>query len=215
MNELLEQNLCGAPWAEYDRPFFMRRLSLAEIAEGLFKREIVVWEDGHLTLAMGANVKLAFGTEAQAITCTMASLASSATAGREGTAIDNTSNLYLDALVMLVVALQAGTPANDKAVYVYGAGTVDAATPQWPDAFTGTDAAITFNSPANARLLGTVYAPTSAGTFKGGPWSMASLHGGTLPEKWSIAVQNYTGIALHATEGNHKKLFQGVYATST
>lgn len=215
MNELLEQNLRGAPWADYDRPFFMRNLSLSEIAEGLFKREIVVWKDGHLTPAMGANVKLAYGTEAQAITCTLASLASSATAGREATAIDNTSNLYLDDLVFLKIVLQSGTPANDKAVYVYGAGTVDAATPRWPDAFTGADAAITFNSPLNARLLGTIYAPTSAGTFLGGPWSMASLFGGSLPEKWSIAIQNYTGCTFSATEGNHAKLHQGVYATST
>ncbi len=160
-----------------------------------------------------SNVKTAYGTEAQAITCTLASLASSATAGREGTAVDNTSNLYLDALVAVSVKLQSGTPGNDKSVYVYVAGTVDAATPTWPDAITGSDAAITFNSPVNLRLLGVIAAPTASATFKGGPWSVAAAFGGVMPEKWSIAVRNYTNIALDATEGNHKKIYQGVYAT--
>jgi hypothetical protein len=162
-----------------------------------------------------ANIKTAYGTDAQAITCTLGSLANSATAGRESLAVDNTTNLWLDALVFLTIKLQAGTPANDKGVYVYVAGTVDAATPSWPDAITGTDANITFNAPLNIRTLGFIAAPTSAGTFKGGPWSVAAAFGGSLPEKWSIAVRNYTGIALDATEGNHKKVYQGVYATST
>lgn len=162
-----------------------------------------------------ANVKLAYGTEAQAITCTLASLASSATAGREATAIDNTSNLWIDALVAVKIKLQSGTPANDKAVYVYVAATVDAATPTWPDAITGSDAAITFNSPLNLRVLGVIQAPTSAGTFIGGPWSVAAVFGGMLPEKWTIAVRNYTGCTFDATEGNHKKVYQGVYATVT
>lgn len=162
-----------------------------------------------------ANVKTAYGAEAQAITCTLASLASSATAGREATAIDNTSNLWLDALVALVVKTGAITPGNDKAVYVYVAATIDAATPTWPDKFTGADAAITFDSPVNVRLLGVINAPLASATYKGGPWSVAAAFGGALPEKWSIAVRNYTGGALDSTEGNHKKIYQGVYATVT
>jgi len=161
-----------------------------------------------------ANIKVAYGTEAQGITITLASLSSSATAGREAAAIDNTANLWLDALVMLKVALQSGTPGNDKAVYVYVSGTNDAAAPLWPDAITGTDAAITFNSPINLRILGIINAPSSAGTFSGGPWSVAAAFGGSMPEKWSIAVRNYTGIPFSATEGNHVKVYQGVYATA-
>jgi hypothetical protein len=160
-----------------------------------------------------SSVKVAYGTEAQAITCTLASLANSATAGRESTAIDNTSNLYLDALVMVKVKLGAITPGNDKGVYVYVAGTVDAASPTWPDAITGADAAITFNSPVNLRLLGFIAAPTASTTFIGGPWSVAAAFGGSMPEKWSIAIRNYTGGSLDSTEGNHKKIYQGIYAT--
>ncbi len=163
---------------------------------------------------MASNIEIKYGTEAQAITCTLASLASAAGAGREGTVIDNTSNLFLDALVMVRVVLQSGTPGNDKRIYVWAYGTVDAATPVYPDAITGADAAITFNSPINLRLLGIIEAPTSAGTFNGGPWSIAQLFG-SMPEKWGIAIQNYTNIALSATESNHKKLYQGVYAQTT
>jgi len=161
-----------------------------------------------------SDVKTAYGTTAQAITCTLASLASSATAGREGTVIDNGTNKYLDALVMLQAKLQTGTPANDKSIYVFVYGTVDTGTPTYPDAITGADAAITFNDPPNLQLLGTLFAPTAGGlTWKGGPWSVAQKFGGVMPEKWGIAVRNFTGIALSATEGDHKKIYQGIYAT--
>lgn len=160
------------------------------------------------------DIKTAYGSEAQAITCTLASLASSATAGRESAAVDNTSNLWLDTLVYVAVKLTSGTPGNDKAVYVYVAGTVDKTTPKWPDEITGLDAAITFDNPTNLRLLGVINAPTASATFRGGPWSVASVFGGVLPEKWSIAIRNYTNIALDATEGNHTKIYQGIYSTA-
>jgi hypothetical protein len=161
-----------------------------------------------------ANVKVAYGTEAQAITITLASLAQAA--ARESSVIDNTTNLFLDALVMLRVKTGAGTPANQKAINVYVAGTVDSATPLWPDAVAGAgDAAITMDNPTNLKLLGVVQAFTTAHTFEGGPWSVAACFGGTMPEKWLIVVENQEGIALDATEGNHLKRYQGVYATVT
>jgi hypothetical protein len=156
-----------------------------------------------------ADVKTAYGTGGVAITCTLASLAISSY--RESTAVDNTTNLWLDALVSMGVKLQAGTPANDKAVYVYCAGSIDGTT--WGDAVTGSDAAITPNAPINLKLLGAIWAPTSAGTFEAGPWSVASVFGGVMPKKWSIVVWNRTGIALDSTEGNHYKLYTGVYST--
>lgn len=161
-----------------------------------------------------ATIKALYGTEAQAITCTIASLASSSTAGRESTAIDNTTNLFLDALVQVSVKTAAGALGNDKAVYVYVAGTVDAATPTWPDNVTGADAAITLVNPTELKLLGTIFCPASSTTYKGGPWSVAEKFGMWLPEKWSIVVVNFTGQALDATEGNHKKIYQGLQAQS-
>src|SRR5262245_59089966 len=87
-----------------------------------------------------ADIKTAYGTEAQAITCTLASLATGA--ARESAAIDNRTDKFLDALVHVTVVCQAGTPGADKRVYVWAAGTVDQATPVWPDAVAGADAAV-------------------------------------------------------------------------
>lgn len=156
-----------------------------------------------------ANIKEAFGT-ASSFTLTLASLASSATAGRESTAVDNTTDLFLDALVYVKVTLQAGTPANDKAVYVYAYGSHDGT--NYPDAVTGTDAAITLNDPTQLRLIGVISAPTSAGVFDG-LFSVAAAFGGVLPPKWGIVVRNYTGIALSATAGDHAAGYRGVYLT--
>lgn len=158
-----------------------------------------------------ATIKQAFGAETS-FTITLASLASSATAGRESAEIDNTTDLYLDALVYVKTVLQAGTPANDKAVYVYAYGGNNGT--DYPDAVTGANAAITLNDPTQLRLVGVINAPTSAGTFDG-YFSVAAAFGGVLPPWWGIAVRNYTGIALSATEGNHAYTWRGVYATST
>lgn len=157
-----------------------------------------------------AVLKTAYGTTGQTITQTLASLASGSS--RESTAVDNRTNLWVDALVHVTIKLQAGTPASDKAVYVYVAGTVDDGT-TWPDAVTGVDANITLHNPTQLRLLGVIFAPTASSTFGSGPWSVASVFGGSLPAKWSIVTLNKTGIAFDATEGNHKKIYQGVNAT--
>jgi len=159
-----------------------------------------------------ADLKLAYAASAN-WTCTLASLASSATAGRESLLVDNSTNKYLDYLAMLKVVLQAGTPGNDKAVYVYAWGVVETSSITYPDVVTGADAAITMNDPTQLKLLGTIYAPTSAGTFAGGPWSVAERFGGVCPVIFGFVVRNYTGIALSATEGNHEKLLAGVYQT--
>lgn len=139
-------------------------------------------------------------------------LASSATAGRESAEVDNTTNLYLDALVYIKIVLASGTPGNDKAVYVYAYGGPDGTA--YPDAVTGANAAITLNDPTQLRLIGVIPAPTSAGTFDG-YFPVAQAFGGILPPWWGIVIRNYTGIALSATEGNHAYSWIGVSLTST
>lgn len=158
-----------------------------------------------------SDIKTAYGSNGQAFTITLASLTSSATAGRESTAIDNTGDKFLDVLVFLKIKTGSGAAANDQAVIVYVYGTVDNGS-TWPDAVTGSDAAITFNSPTQLSELGRVYAPTATTTFKGGPWSVARLFGGVMPAKWGIAVRNYQGQTLSATGGDHAALYQGIYA---
>lgn len=162
-------------------------------------------------LKPNANVKVAFATST-AITCTLASLASSATAGRECTAIDNSANLYLDALLYVAFKLATGTPANDKAAYVFLYGSEDGT--NYTDNATGSDAAITFRVPSNLPLGGLIKTPDAGAlTYKGGPFAVAPQFGGVLPRKWGFALRNYSGVAGDATEGNHVKTYSGVYAT--
>lgn len=166
-------------------------------------------QDGGNSITVDSSIKNSYGTEAQAITCTLTSLASSATAGREGLVVSNLTDLFSDVFVFARVKLDTGTIGNDKRVYVWAYGTVDVATPLYPDTITGADAAITFNSPINLQLLGIIECPAQSTSYKAGPWSLAQLFG-TIPEKWGIAIQNYTNIALTAVAGDHKVLYQGV-----
>lgn len=142
-----------------------------------------------------ATIKSLYGTSTS-ITITLASLASGSS--RESAAVDNTTNLFLDALVYLAIPLATGTPAGDKAIYVYAAGSEDGT--NYGDNATGSDAAITLRSPTNLRLIGVINTPDSgAVTYKSHPISVAAAFGGFLPRKWSIIVQNATGLALGTT----------------
>lgn len=152
-----------------------------------------------------ATIKQFYGTSAQAITCTITTLASSATACRASTAVDNTTNLFLDALVQVNVTLSATATANDKAVYVWAYGTADGGT-TYTDGVTGTDAAFTRTDPPNLRLIGVLSTPTASNSYKSGPMSVAAAFGGILPDHWGVVVQNFSGSAFTAGA----VLYQGV-----
>jgi len=160
-----------------------------------------------------ADVKTAYGSAGQALTITLTSLADSATAGRESTAVDNSSNKFLDVLVSARFKTQnSGAIAAPSAVFVWAYASVDGGS-EFTDAVTGTDAAITLDSPVNLKLLGAVYFSAINQSRKGGPWSLAALFGGKMPERWGIVVQNDAGTALSATGSDHAVEWQGVYAT--
>jgi hypothetical protein len=155
-----------------------------------------------------ASIKEALGTST-AITITLNSLASSATAGRESTAIDNSSNLYLDALVTVIINFPNSAPANDKAIYIYAYGSEDGT--NYTDNATGSDAAITLESPTCLRPVHTIPIPTQNKSYEA-IFSIAQVFGGILPRKWGIVVRNYAGQTLVAS-GNSAS-YSGVYATS-
>ena len=158
-----------------------------------------------------ANIKEVFGTSNQAITITITSLASSLTVGRASTAVDNTTNLFLETFVMVKVKTSASALANDKGVYVYGYATADGGT-TYTDSITGTDAGFTRTDPTNLPLLGFINCPATSTTYVGGPWAVAALcYGGVLPAKWGIFVANFTGQALDASVGN--AFYQGAYSS--
>lgn len=161
-----------------------------------------------------ADVLTKYGTPGQALTITLASLADSATVGRESTAVNNNTDKFLDALVAVKIKTQnSGTISAPSAVFVYAYGTVDDS--EYPDAVTGADAGITINNPTQLKLLGTIYVAAINTTYKGGPWSVAALFGGKLPAKWGIVVINDCGTALSATGSDHTAEYQGVYASVT
>ena len=134
-------------------------------------------------------------------TITLASLAASATAGREGTAIDNTTDLAIDAeLFGKITTGTTPTPGGSIEVWVYGSGDGS----NYGGGASGTNAALT---PTASSLLSlALIIPVTATsnvthTFYAG--SVAALFGGVLPAKWGVFVRNNTGVALNATAGNH------------
>jgi len=159
------------------------------------------------------TTKITYGTST-AITCTLASLASSATVGRCSTAVDNTSNLYDDAIVTLSVKSGSGTMANDKAVYVYVYGSEDGTNYDIEESGTlGSDAAYTINSLTNHKLAAVLNALTASTTYTA-VFSVAQVYGGVMPRKWGLIIVNYCGVALDGTEGNHIKSYTGITYTT-
>jgi len=150
-------------------------------------------------------IKQKFGTANQPITCAITSLANNGQ--RQSTAVDNTSNLFQDALVSLIIKSAAAATSATGYVNVYAYGTVNGGT-NYSDGATGSDAAITLTSPPNMRLIGVINVVANSTTYNGGPMSVAAAFGGVLPASWGIVVENKTGATLDAAVGS--AFYQGV-----
>ena len=157
-----------------------------------------------------SDIKQAFGTSNQTITITLASLTN--TSSRASTVIDNSSNLFNDALVYVIVKTGAGTPATTPYLNIYAYATANGGT-NYTEGATGTDAGITLVSPTNLKLIGIINTPSASTSYSSGPFSVASVFGGVLPQKWGVIIQNNQGQTLDSTSGNHSVFYQGVYAT--
>jgi len=143
-----------------------------------------------------STVKALYGTSNQSITCTLTSLANN---GQQGSlAIDNTSNLFLDAFVQLKIKTASSAVAATGSINVYAYGTADGGS-DYSDAVTGTNASQTLTSPPNLRLIGVINANVVSTTYVGGPFSVAAAFGGVLPDHWGIVVENKTGAAFDGT----------------
>ena len=168
-----------------------------------------------------AEIKTTYSSNTT-ITISPASLGSSAsfTAGRESTEIDNTSNLYIDAIVQGNITVGTTPTANTTiAVYVWGADTSLGTTAI--DVLDGTDSPETLtntgvlNSALKFAASIGVLASTSDVTYNIAPFSVAQLFGGVLPKFWGLFVAHNTGVALNATGSNHAFSYNGVTYTST
>jgi hypothetical protein len=138
-----------------------------------------------------------YGTEKQSITITIASLTN--TSVRGSLVVDNTSNLFLDALVQVQIKSGAASTSATGYVNIYAYGTVDAADSLYTEGSTGTDQSITLTVPTNARLIGTLNMVANAITYVSEPMSVAAAFGGILPEKWGIFVENQSGGTFDGT----------------
>ena len=139
-----------------------------------------------------ASVKLFYET-AQTPTITLASLAN--TAGRACTAVDNGTNLDLDAEVHVKIKTGAASTSATGHIDVYIVKSIDGTL--WDDGFGGVHAALT---PSAATFLFSFPANVNAQTFQGS--ERLSKVFDRLPKKFSICVVNNSGAALDATAGN-------------
>lgn len=157
---------------------------------------------------MATDLKQKYGTEAQGITITLASLANSGQ--RQSTVVDNTSLLFREILVQLKLKSGASSVSATGYVNIYAFGTVDIAGGLYADGAGAADAAITLTAPPNMRLIGVLNMVANATSYVSEPMSLAAAFGGVVPEKWGIVIENKTGAALDSSEGNHIKEYQGI-----
>jgi hypothetical protein len=163
-----------------------------------------------------SNIK--FATAAN-ITCTLTSLADGGY--RESAAIDNTSNLYMDAHVG--GSIQVGAVTADGIIEVYAYGSWDGT--DYSGGLAGTDETITWGTTPSSssvegfnqlKLIGILSVDTTDDNndIEFGPFAVAPAFGGHLPRKWGIVIKNSTGIALHATGTNNSLKYSGITYTS-
>lgn len=164
-----------------------------------------------------ADVKEAFQSEQTMTTTNLQSLASSTTAGWKSAVVDNTSNLYLDALVQFVIAAVNTAPSSNKAIYVFayhGSNSSDLTT-SGAAANNGSEGTLTFPNITSSAIvmpiLGVLPYTTQNVAFTSLEMSVGMTAGGALPPYWGVAALNYSGMTL-ASSGNTVK-YRGVYNT--
>lgn len=150
-----------------------------------------------------------YGTPA-ALTMTIASLASDTNlvAGRESTAIDNSSVDAIDCIVGGKVTTGTG-PTASRQIEVWLYGSYDGTS--YSGGATGSNANLTPQS-KNLFTLLTIIPTTSTSDqlYTWGPFSVAAAFGGTMPYKWGVYIVHNTGVNLNATAGNHEVKYTSV-----
>lgn len=164
---------------------------------------------------MATTLTPSYGTST-ALTFTLASLASDASlvAGRESTAVDNTSDLAVDSLVGGKITTGTSPTVNTQ-IEVWCIGSYDGTT--YGAGATGSDANFSpTGEKSQMKLLQIIVVDaTSNHSYEWGPYSVAQCFGGTMPKKWSLFVVQNTGAALNATGGNHEAKYTPVKYVST
>lgn len=165
-----------------------------------------------------SDVKEQFQVEQSLNVAALQSLASSPTAGWGSDSVDNTSNLYLNSLVMCHIEAVNTAPASDKAIYLFAYGSTDGAIftgTGTSGGAVGTQGALTFPNistlPILMPTLGIIPYPVQNKPLDGGPFGVARCFDNILPVKWGVALLNFTGFTFTAS-GNTIK-YRGQYNT--
>jgi len=187
-------------------------------AEGFFARHVghaADWFErpGQAGLwAPNADVKQAVQSLQTATVTNLHSLASSATAGWQGGVNDNTSNLFLDAQLMVVLDFANTAAASSKAAFVFAYGGLESGT--YTNPASGSEGTITLldvtTTEQALRWIGKIPYTTQDEVAESAPFSVAAGFG-YLPPYWGPVIINHSGAAL-AASGNTVKS-RGLYET--
>jgi hypothetical protein len=139
-----------------------------------------------------ADIKIAYGTNEVVTVTGLASLADGSSATSD--AVDNSSNLYVDALCD--VDLDGFSGSQTGPVNVYLQGSID-----------GTN----FDTAGADTLVAVIPMNNTDPVSKS--FTVASAMGGVLPRHWKLRFENDSGAALNST-GN-SLAYRGVYYTGT
>ncbi len=142
---------------------------------------------------MATIQKPSYGSSTSITNTSLTTLASSATAGWQSNAIDNSSDLALGVVISVSVTLNSGSPGSDKTVYVYVYESEDGT--NYTDNATGSVGTLTRLDPTNMKLLGTIACPNSGSlTYK----QIFFYAPPIMPRKWGLFINNFTNIAFTA-----------------
>ena len=141
-----------------------------------------------------------YPSSANALACTLASLASSTTAGRSCAAWSNKTALYTD--IVMTVRIKSGSSTPTGPVYIYPFISADGTHFSGSSAESvGTDAAVTLDTATN--LLGPIVMNFSAAaTTEQVDIPFNQYLAGLPPQMGGVVIVNATGFALDATAGS-------------
>lgn len=133
------------------------------------------------------------------------SLGSSATVAWQSAVQDNSTDLYEDIHLQVILDMANTAPANDKCLYVLAYSGLETT---YSNPASGTEGSITLtnftNTGQNARQIGIIPYTTQDEVIESSVMSVAEPFGFILPIKWGIIIVNYSGAAI-AASGNSVK----------
>lgn len=127
-----------------------------------------------------ADIIFKYGTATSLTVTGLSTLANGSSATSD--TVSNTTNLFLDVLIEVLVTTAAGATATGV-VEIYAKGSID-----------GTD----FDDDSNDKWIGTISLPSAGAGSRKRVVTLASAFGGSVPASWQIRIKNSSGAALTA-----------------